>query len=238
MIVSQSYSAIYMSTIEKDIDLLAQLDEGGWTQNNQYHEFLLRHVPPSCAKALEIGCGTGAFSRRLAQRAKEVWALDLSSEMIRVAQARSAGLENLSFQCADVMTCDLPDNEFDCIVTIATLHHLPLDEVLWKLRRAVRPRGVLLVVDLFEPERSLGTIAGWRDTFLNLVAMGTSVSLRLLHNGRLRPPKEVRAAWQDHGKTDSYPTVRQVRALCKDLLPAAEIKQHLLWRYSIVWRKP
>lgn len=225
-----------MSAIAKDFDRLAQLDHGGWTQNNHYHQFLLRHVPADCRNALEIGCGTGAFSRQLARRAQQVQAIDLSTEMIRVAEARTAEEKNISFRCADVMTCDLPNEYFDCVATIATLHHLPFKEVLLRLRQAVRPSGVLLVIDLFEPE-SLRTAAGWRDALLNVLAMGTSVSLRLLHNGRLRPPRAVRAAWEEHGRTDSYPTVREVQKISAELLPGARIRQHLLWRYSIVWRK-
>ena len=50
-----------MSSVEADFDRLAQLDDEGWTANNQYHDFLLKHVPYNCENALEIGCGTGAF---------------------------------------------------------------------------------------------------------------------------------------------------------------------------------
>jgi 2-polyprenyl-3-methyl-5-hydroxy-6-metoxy-1,4-benzoquinol methylase len=78
-----------MSAIEKDFDRLALLDDNGWTHNNHYHGFLLRHVPANCSSALEVGCGSGAFSRRLAGCARQVVALDLSAEMIRVARARS-----------------------------------------------------------------------------------------------------------------------------------------------------
>jgi len=94
------------------------------------------------------------------------------------------------------------------------------------------------VLDLFEPERNLLKPAAWRDAALNAFAFGISGSLRLLHNGRLQPPKEVRAAWEEHGKTDSYPTMLQIRTLCADILPGAKVRQHLLWRYSLVWRKP
>jgi ubiquinone/menaquinone biosynthesis C-methylase UbiE len=226
-----------MSAVEKDFDRLALLDEGGWTQNNHYHAFLLRHVAASCSNALEVGCGTGTFSRRLAERSQQVLALDLSAEMVRVARSRSAHLQNLEYRCADVMTCDLPVESFDCIATIATLHHLPLREVLLKLKHSVKPGGLLLVIDLFEPERNLIKLSGLRDGLLNVAAMGVSVSLRLIHNGRLKPPKEVRAAWKEHGKTDSYPTMQEVRDLCAQILPGAQIRQHLLWRYSIVWRK-
>jgi len=226
-----------MSAIEKDFDRLAQLDDGGWTHNNHYHKFLLRHVPRNCLRALEIGCGTGAFARRLAKLSQQVTALDLSAEMIRVARSRSGRLDNLEYQCADVMSCDLPNENFDCVATIATLHHLPLRKALARLKNSIKAEGVLLVLDLFEPERSLRKVNGWRDAFLNVAALGTSGSLRLIHNGRLRPPRAVRAAWNEHGKTDSYPTMESVRALCTELLPGAQLRQHLLWRYSIVWRK-
>jgi len=219
-----------MSAIEKDFDRLALLDDNGWTHNNHYHGFLLRHVPANCPSALEVGCGTGAFSRRLAGCARHVVALDLSAEMIRVARARSEQFQNLEYRCADVMAVDLPRESFDCVATIATLHHLPLRETICKLKDSVKPGGLLLVLDLFEP-------AGLRDQLLNVAAMGISGSLRLVHNKRLKPPKEVRAAWEAHGKTDSYPRMQELRNLCASTLPGAQIRQHLLWRYSIVWQK-
>lgn len=223
--------------VAKDFDRLALLDSDGWTHNNHYHNFLLRSVPEKCGSTLEIGCGTGAFSRRLAERVEHVLALDLSPEMIRVARSRSAQFPNLEFQVADVMTEDFPPEYFDCIATIATLHHLPLREVLAKMEAALKSRGVLIVFDLFEPERNMLKLAGWRDAFLNVMAMGVSVSLRLIHNGRLRPPREVRAAWEEHGAHDSYPTMRDIDSICSDLFPGAILRRHLLWRYSIVWKK-
>src|SRR5689334_5669131 len=84
--------------LKTDFDRLALLDEEGWTANNHYHRFLLRYVPRDCEEALEVGCGTGAFARELAERCMRVVALDLSSEMIRVARARSGGFENLEFE--------------------------------------------------------------------------------------------------------------------------------------------
>ena len=227
-----------MSAIEKDFDRLALLDDGGWTHNNHYHGLLLRYVPANCLHALEVGCGTGAFSRRLAVRVKQIIAVDLSPEMIRVASSRSAHFQNIDYRCADVMSCDFAAAEFDCIITIATLHHLPLREVILKLRDALKPGGVLIVMDLFAPERNLLRPAGWRDAMLNAFALGVSASLRLLHNGRLRSPKEVRAAWEAHGKNDKYPTMQDVRILSTDVLPGALVRQHLLWRYSLVWQKP
>lgn len=226
-----------MSVIRSDFDRLALLDDDGWTHNNHYHNFLLRHVPDKCENALEIGCGTGALARLLAQRVKNVVALDLSTEMIRVARSRSAHFSNVDFQVADAEAWDFPVEKFDCVTSFATLHHLPLRPILMKMKDSLKPGGVLIVLDLFEPERNLFKLAGWRDASLNLVAMGVSIALRLIHNGRLQPPREVRAAWEEHGTHDSYPTMTEVETLCAELFPGARLKRHLLWRYSIVWKK-
>src|ERR1041384_2701438 len=111
-----------MATIEKDFDQLALLDDDGWTHNKHHQKFLLRHVPLPCSRALEIGCGTGAFSRRLAENSEHVLAIDLSAETIGVARSRSDHVPNLEYLCADVMSCDWSGKSFDCIATIATLH--------------------------------------------------------------------------------------------------------------------
>lgn len=217
-----------MSTIEADFNRLALLDDEGWTANNHYHKFLMRHVPHNCENALEIGCGTGAFARLLAKRSRRVVALDLSPEMIRVARSRSSQFDNLEFELADAMTWDFPQAQFDFICSIATLHHLDQRPLLLKMKDALKPGGVLVVLDLVESN-------GLLERTLDVVALSVSGTLRLLHNGRLKPPPEVRKAWEQHGKHDSYSTTNQVRALANEIFPGASVKRRLLWRYSLVY---
>ena len=230
-----------MSTIQKDFDriaLVSTVSEDGATHNDHYHNFLLRHLPSNCHDVLEIGCGTGGFARRLAERSERVLALDLSGEMIRIARERSAQFPNIEFQLADVREVPFNIESFDCIATIATLHHVPIEETLLKMKAALKPGGVLLVLDLFEPASvSDSLVASLSDSLLNLLAIPVSVSLRLLHHGRLLPRREVRDAWTAHERHDSYPTMTEVHALCASVLPGAKIRKHLLWRYSIVWEK-
>jgi len=219
-----------MSSVEADFDRLALLDDEGWTANNHYHSFLLKHVPQNCENAIEIGCGTGAFARLLAKRCKRVVALDLSSEMIRVARARSSEFDNLEFDLADAMTWDFPQSHFDFVCSIATFHHLQQRELFVKIKDTLKPGGVLVVLDLVESN-------GLTERMLDVFGLGVSGSLRLIHNGRLKPPAEVRKAWEQHGKHDSYATISQMRSLANELLPGAVITRHLLWRYSLVFRK-
>jgi len=219
-----------MSVIQQDFDRIALVSTDGATHNDHYHSFLLRYVPPQCHSALEIGCGTGAFARHLAERAEHVLAFDLSPEMIRVARECSAHVSNVEFQLADIRDRDLADDSLDCVASIATLHHLPYREMLLKMKAALKPGGVLLILDLFQP-------TGLWDSLTNFLAVPVSVSLRLVHHGRLRPPRAERAAWKAHEHHDSYPTMNDVRELCDEIIPGARIRKHLLWRYSIVWKK-
>jgi SAM-dependent methyltransferase len=220
-----------MSSIEADFDRLAVLDDEGWTTNNHYHDFLLRRVPQTCENALEIGCGTGAFARLLAKRSQRVVALDLSPEMIRVARSRSSQFDNLEFELADAMTWDFPKSQFDFVCSIATFHHLQQRELFVKIKDALKPRGVLVVLDLVES----GSLV---ERMLDVTGLGVSLGLRLIHNGRLRPPAAVRSAWEQHGQHDSYATVSEMRALADELLPGSIVRRHLLWRYTLVYQKP
>jgi ubiquinone/menaquinone biosynthesis C-methylase UbiE len=219
------------SIIQADFDRLALLADDSRDHNSYYADFLLRHLPSPCAEALEIGCGTGVFSRRLARRSTRVLAIDLSPQMIRIARERSVPCANLEFQVADVMSYEFPDAHFDCIASIATLHHLPLAEILPKLQRTLKPGGTLLILDLYKAH-------GLMDYLASLIALPVSLLLRLIHTGRLRAPREVRAAWDEHARHDVYLTVRDVRRMCSSLLPGAKVRRHLLWRYSLIWKKP
>lgn len=222
---------VRMSSIQADFDRLALLDDEGWTANNHYHDSLLKHVPQNCENALEIGCGTGSFARELAKRCKRVVAIDMSTEMIRVARKKAEGIGNLTFELTDVMQWELPQAHFDFVCSIATLHHLEQRELLPKIKRALSPGGVLVVLDLVES-------SGLRERMMDVVGFGVSAGLRLIHNGRLQPPPEVRKAWEQHGKHDHYSTIRQVRTLAEEILPGSVVKRCLLWRYLLVYKKP
>jgi len=217
--------------IRADFDRLARYDTDTWSHNGHYHGFLLRQLPMPCEAALEIGCGTGSLARQLAARAGHVLALDLSPAMIQIAQAQSAGCTNIDYRAADVLSWDWPAEHFAGIVSVATLHHLPLAEILPRLRAALRPGGVLAVLDLFKS-------AGPRDRLLDALALPASAALSLLKNGRLAEFPEVRAAWAAHGQHDIYLTLADFRQACAGILPSARIRRRLFWRYSLVWRKP
>lgn len=219
-----------MNRIREEFDRIALLDERhGGGAGEVYYGYLARQLPPSPERVLEVGCGTGAFTRRVAARAQGVLAVDLSPQMIRVAESQTAGYKNIEYLPGDVMRLPLPAGGFDCVVSIATLHHLPLAEALSKMKGALRPGGVLIIHDLIAD-------AGVADRALSALAYPLSVARRLLKTGRARMPRESREAWAEHGKNEVYLTRAGVREMCEKHLPSAHVKRHLFWRYTVVWR--
>ena len=219
-----------ISKIRADFDRIALLPEIGWGHNEQYHSFLLEQLPRRCDNALEIGCGTGAFSRLLARRSERVLALDLSPRMIQIARERSEHYPNIDYRIADATTWEFPGAQFDCVVSIATLHHLPIEEMLSKMKDTLNVNGTLIVLDLFQEK-------GLADALTSILAALVSRLFRLIKTGRLAQSRQEREAWAEHGQNDSYLTLSQVRQVCASLLPRAKVRRHLLWRYSITWKK-
>jgi ubiquinone/menaquinone biosynthesis C-methylase UbiE len=217
-------------TIRRDFDRVALASDERWNHNAHYHEFLLSKLPGRFGQALEIGCGTGTFARLLAARAERVLAIDLSPQMIRLARERSASHANIDFVEGDVMSRQFSEGQFDCVATLTTLHHLPTEDALAKVKNILKPGGVFVCLDLYQ--RSNLT-----DLLSDCVAYPASMLLRTIKTGRPRPPRDVRAAYAEHEKSDAYLTLPQLKQACADILPGALLRRHLFWRYSVVWRK-
>jgi ubiquinone/menaquinone biosynthesis C-methylase UbiE len=216
--------------VRADFDRIALVTEQSGALYT-YHNLLLSQLPPQCESALEIGCGTGIFTRRMAATTKRVIGLDLSPEMIRLARERSVKHANIEYLLGDLLELSLPEESFDCVVSIATLHHLPTELALRKMKSLLAPGGVLVIHDLVADD-------GFLDMCRSVLAKPVSVALRFLKTGRPLPPRETRKVWDEHARFDVYLTLAEVKELCAQLLPEARIQRHLLWRYTIVWHRP
>lgn len=220
-------------TVRADFDRLAGFGEAIFDHNLHYHGVLLREIEGRrLGAALDLGCGAGAFTRRLAAHAEAVLGVDLSPAMLCLARAGAGDLPNVRFEERDVTAWELPRAHFECIASIATLHHLPTVETLVRLREALAPGGMLLVLDLVRDATPL-------DFAHSLLAVPANLLLRLAKTGALRDPPALRAAWLEHGRTDHYLSLAEVRRACADAgLEGSRIRRHLMWRYSLVWRRP
>ncbi len=99
----------------------------------------------------DIGAGTGYFSVRIAKRVPEgkVFAVDIEPEMLRYLseRARREHLDKIIPIVATQESANIPEPA-DVILVVDTYHHID-DRVAYfaKLKKSLRPRGRLAIVD-------------------------------------------------------------------------------------------
>lgn len=105
---------------------------------------------PECARAADLGGGTGHLARDLAEiyGAAEVLCLDFSPVMVDRARALHRDVAAMAFQQGDARDTGLPDAHFDVVVLHTVLCHVPEPErAIAEAFRILRPGGTLAVFD-------------------------------------------------------------------------------------------
>lgn len=133
----------------------------------EHHEYpaqqLVEDVWPGrgYGRALELGAGSGYFTRLIARRADAVTAVEPVPDMQRVLRegCEAHGIGNV--EILGVPAAELPDrlppHSVDTALVIQSLHHMHRrPDVFEALGRVLRPRGRLLMV---EPHHNLRRIA-------------------------------------------------------------------------------
>lgn len=116
---------------------------------------------------LELGCGVGRIGRELAPRCREWHGVDISSNMLRVAEERLAHLSNVHLHKVERTALEqFADASVDKIYCQAVLFHLDKEDVFLYLRefaRLLKPGGVTY----FETW-NLAHPAGWKHFLMNV----------------------------------------------------------------------
>src|SRR5215208_365751 len=114
-------------------------------------------VAPDGARVLEVGCGPGHLSIRLArQHGLDVTGLDLDPAMIERARANADRSEDgderrPSFLVGDVASLPFPDESFDLVVSTMSMHHWADPTAgMAEIDRVLRPGASALIWD-FRP---------------------------------------------------------------------------------------
>lgn len=138
---------------------MALLSERARMRLEGFEDLLERHGFPSVGAALEVGCGQGIRTRRMAERFPHVsvTGIDRSPELLTSARSATT-TPNVSFADANLYELPFADGSFDFVYARLVFMHLAQPrEALQELRRVLKPGGRILIEDadrdamFFEP---------------------------------------------------------------------------------------
>ncbi|MEU7512822.1 class I SAM-dependent methyltransferase [Streptomyces sp. NPDC042898] len=102
---------------------------------------VLRLVPPTARTLLDLACGTGLVTERLARPGLRVYGADAAQAMLRTAAGRLPGRTVR----ADARRLPLPDASVDAVSAVWLLHLVRFaPEIVAEAARVLRPGGVLI----------------------------------------------------------------------------------------------
>jgi len=113
-------------------------------------------------RILDIGCGTGAITRLLAnnQYIEKIIGIDAAPKMIKLASQRKS---NITISFINTVSEYLPfkDNIFDCVINTMFLHHIPLNskiQTFSEINRVLKKDGIIYTIDFSKSPKQLQNI--------------------------------------------------------------------------------
>ena len=113
------------------------------------YRVLLDTMDSNARRVLDIGCGDGTLTSRLAQRSERVWGVDdalLPLQLARGEFARRPGRRTPVLANADARRLPFPSDAFDCVVMADVIEHIDApDAVMSEAHRVLRKGGQVLL---------------------------------------------------------------------------------------------
>ncbi len=128
-------------------------------------------------RVLEVGCGQGHLTKRLEKRGIDITGIDVNPNASDVA-----GSDRVIHMSAESL--EFSDDEFDAIVSVHAIEHIPgLEEAAAEMARVLKPGGRALYIYPAEPIMGLFAIP------TSIILHGTPFKAREVHCHRLWPAK-------------------------------------------------
>lgn len=107
------------------------------------------------SKVLDLCCGTGDIGISVAELSKNTHVIgaDFSSNMIRVAESKAKGLDNIDFNIENACDLSFDDLTFDIVaISFGLRNTKDYQKVLSEIKRVLKKDGLLLCLDSFVPD--------------------------------------------------------------------------------------
>lgn len=127
------------------------------TLNGKVNKNIVQYVANqmvSTDNVLECACGTGMFSREIAQKCRHLTATDFAEKMLRQARKKCKSLSNIVFEQADITKLNYANESFDKVVAANVIHLLDNPAVAMKELMRVCKKGGIIIIPTYINESS------------------------------------------------------------------------------------
>lgn len=137
-------------------------------KGSDYHENViipntLKLLAPSQQeKIIDIACGQGVFTRRLAEKALEVWGIDASEKLIKIAKERSQNKPGQKYMVLNAeKLLGIENNYFDSATSIMAFQNIENADIAIKEASRVLKTGGKFVFVISHPCFRIPRQSGW-----------------------------------------------------------------------------
>lgn len=121
-----------------------------------YLKPIFAQIKPSHS-VLDLGCGVGRFTFRLANRCKEIYGVDSSATAIQYCRKKIKNSSNIKFEIMDVRDLKFDNEKFDWTLSITVLQHVTSETdfiiALKEVFRVTRKGGKIVLIECTTDKR-------------------------------------------------------------------------------------
>ena len=98
------------------------------------------------SKVLELGCGTGDFTKEIIKTGANITAIDISPVLLDIAR-KNVLADNVQFVEDNAYQMSFDDESFDFVIGSSVLHHLEIEKAISEIYRVLKVNGIMLFTE-------------------------------------------------------------------------------------------
>ena len=169
---------------------------------------------------LDVGCGDGTLALYLRTDDNDILGIDISDASIQKANQKNT-YSNVSFVRTTFEDFQANNRHFDAIVFVASIHHMEMVNAIDKAKKLLAKQGVLIIVGLAKPSNLF-------DWIVELLRIVPSKIISLIKNNTTSEELNIDVSYD-------FPTMNEVREVCKEKLDGYSLRYGLHYRYLLTW---
>ena len=190
-----------------------------WNHNYVYSKWISNQIG-SRRRILDVGCGNGTLALFLRNDDNYVLGIDSSERSVCKANDRNL-YRNTVFITTTFEAFQPHGQSFDAVIFVASIHHMNMFETIKKVKSLLEEKGILIIVGLAKPSNFFD----WIVELLRIVPSGIISAVK----------KNTTSEELDMEVSYDFPTMGEVRRICKQCLPGYKLRYGLHYRYLLTW---